>query len=66
MFTAPVFSKNGSEFVLILSQDQGGDVGAFRHIVLYSREENSLGQALTKGKFVVNEILGWNHQENEM
>lgn len=66
LFTPPVFSKNGSQLVLILSQDQGGDAGGFRHVVLYNNGENSEAQALTKGKFVVTEITGWNHEDNLM
>lgn len=61
-----MFSRNGSQFVLILSQDQGEDAGAFRHIVLFNTEENSEEQALTKGKFVVTEIVGWHHEKNLM
>lgn len=66
LFTPPIFSKNGSQFVLILSQDQGEDAGGFRHVVLYNNEENSEAQALTKGTFVVTEIVGWNHEDNIM
>ncbi|KAJ8921034.1 hypothetical protein NQ315_015830 [Exocentrus adspersus] len=64
LFTAPVFSGDGSKFVLILSQDQGGDTGSYRHLVLFNREEDAQDQALTQGAFVVTEILAWNHQDN--
>lgn len=60
MFTPPVFSKDGSQLLLILSHDQGGDAGSYRHITRYNVAANSAGVALTSGKFVVTEILGWN------
>ncbi|RZC37564.1 C05D11.1-like, partial [Asbolus verrucosus] len=66
LFTSPLFSKNGSHLVLILSQDQDNDLGSYRHIVMMSRQANSLKQALTKGTFVVTQILGWNHDRDEI
>lgn len=66
LFSPPIFSSDGSKFVLILSQDQGGADGSYRHIVLFNREENAQGQALTKGTFVVTEILSWNEEDNLM
>lgn len=59
LFTAPIFSEDGSELILILSQDQGDDAGSYRHIALLKREQDSEIKPLTKGKFVVTEILGW-------
>ncbi|KAJ8970898.1 hypothetical protein NQ317_009050, partial [Molorchus minor] len=64
LFTPPIFSSDGSKFVLILSQDQGNSLGSYRHIVLYNTEENSEGEALTSGTFVVTEILAWNHDDD--
>lgn len=66
LFTPPFFSKNGSQLALILSQEQGSEAGAFRHIVLYNTDENANGQAITSGKFVVTEIVGWNHEDDLM
>ncbi|KAJ8960910.1 hypothetical protein NQ318_020209 [Aromia moschata] len=64
LFTPPIFSSDGSKLVLILSQDQGDSSGGYKHIVLLNREEGASEQALTKGTFVVTEILAWNHAED--
>ncbi|XP_018579789.1 venom dipeptidyl peptidase 4 isoform X2 [Anoplophora glabripennis] len=64
LFTPPKFSSDGSKLILILSQDQGGDSGSYRHIVLFNREENAEEQPLTAGTFVVTEILSWNQEDN--
>ncbi|XP_057672414.1 venom dipeptidyl peptidase 4 isoform X1 [Diorhabda carinulata] len=64
LFTPPIFSKDGSKLILILSQDQGENAGGYRHIVLFNRTENAEGQPLTLGKFVVTTIVGWNHENN--
>ncbi|KAG5896521.1 hypothetical protein JTB14_020494 [Gonioctena quinquepunctata] len=63
LFTPPIFSKDGSKFVLILSQDQGGNSG-YRHIVMFNTIENAQEMPLTKGKFVVTSILAWEHENN--
>ncbi|CAH1108966.1 unnamed protein product [Psylliodes chrysocephalus] len=65
LFTPPIFSKDGSKMVLILSQDQDGTDEGFRHIVMFDTTTvNAPQQALTQGKFVVTSILGWNHENN--
>lgn len=64
LFTPPKFSSDGSKLILILSQDQGGDSGSYRHIVLFNREEDAQEQPLTEGTFVVTEILAWNQEDN--
>nr|XP_023020386.1 venom dipeptidyl peptidase 4 [Leptinotarsa decemlineata] len=63
LFTPPIFSKDGSKLVMILSQDQGGNSG-YRHVVMLNVVENAQDQPLTKGKFVVTSILAWDHEEN--
>lgn len=64
LFTPPKFSKDGSRFLLILSQDQGNSAGSYRHITITNREQDGATRALTKGKFVVTEILAWNENTN--
>lgn len=64
MFTPPKFSKDGSRFLLILSQDQGNSAGSYRHLTITNREEDGTTRALTRGKFVVTEILAWNEDSS--
>nr|XP_022918753.1 venom dipeptidyl peptidase 4 isoform X1 [Onthophagus taurus] len=59
LYSPPTFSLDGSQLILILSQDQGNNAGGYRHIVKLNRQENSELEALTHGKFVVTEILKW-------
>lgn len=63
LFTPPKFSKDGSRFLMIVSQDQGNSSGSYRHLTMYNREDGT-SQALTNGKFVVTEIVGWNEEAN--
>lgn len=51
---------------MALSVDQGNDQGSYRHVVKIPRQENSIKQALTKGNFVVTELLGWHHESNQI
>nr|CAI5837059.1 unnamed protein product [Callosobruchus analis] len=63
LFSPPIFSKNGSEMVLILSQEQhNGD--SYRHVVMLKLEENAKDDPITKGLFVVSEVLAWSHEDN--
>ncbi|KAK4880204.1 hypothetical protein RN001_008350 [Aquatica leii] len=64
LFTPPKFSKDGSKFVIIESQDQGNGEGFYRHLTLYDRVANSRGKPLTSGLFVVTEILEWDNTNN--
>lgn len=67
LFTSPIFSEDGSQLVLILSQEQDGNLGGYRHVTLLNtHEEQTESTALTKGAFVVTEILTWDHQNNLM
>lgn len=64
LFTPPIFDKTGMEMVLILSQPQK-DGGAYRHVTLLNRTPNNVSMLpLTSGKFVVTEILSWDHDKN--
>ncbi|KAJ3655173.1 hypothetical protein Zmor_014310 [Zophobas morio] len=64
LFTAPIFSKDGSAMALILPVDQQNGLGAYRHVAMLSRTSNAPIEPLTKGAFVVTELLGWNHNHN--
>lgn len=56
--TAPLKNKDGSKVAIIASQPQeGGD--SFKHVSLISTTTPNTIVALTKGKFVVTEILKW-------
>jgi len=65
LFTAPTFSKDGSKFIALLSQDQGNGKGAFKHITLLNVEADSKEVALTHGDYDVQEILAWD-EKNEL
>lgn len=62
LFSAPVFNKDGSQFVIIKSQDQA-DAGGYNHITMMSTETTS-SMAFTSGKYVVQEILMWEPENN--
>ncbi|EAT37053.1 AAEL010912-PA [Aedes aegypti] len=62
LFSAPVFNKDGSQFVIIKSQDQGA-AGGFNHITVMSSQTTS-SMAFTSGKYVVQEILMWEPETN--
>ncbi|XP_045470312.1 venom dipeptidyl peptidase 4-like isoform X2 [Harmonia axyridis] len=64
LFTPMKFNQNGSQYIIILSHDQGGDAGAFRHVMMFNTTENAKGVPLTTGKFVVTEILGWDETDD--
>lgn len=64
LFVPLKFNKKGTEFIIIISQDQGGNAGGYRHIALFNLTKNAVAKPLTKGKFVVTEILDWNEVDN--
>lgn len=66
MFTAPLFNKEGSKMLLIMSQEQASNAGGYRHITMIERKPNGKVVALTKGKFVVTEILSWDESKDLM
>ncbi|XP_017784773.1 PREDICTED: venom dipeptidyl peptidase 4 [Nicrophorus vespilloides] len=65
LFTAPKFSKDGGRMILILSQTQSDAAGSFRHITMLPRNVDAQPEAITKGNFVVTEILSWD-EDNEI
>lgn len=61
-----MFDKDGKSFLIILSQNQTDKAGSYRHIVLFEREKNAKGIAITSGKFVVSDILNWDNKNDAM
>lgn len=56
--TPPIANKDGTKVAIIASQPQeGGD--SFKHVTLISTVNTDSFEVLTKGKFVVTEILKW-------
>ena len=51
--------------LFIKPEDQGGELGSYKHIVLFDRNTREI-LPLTSGKFTVIEILAWNQDKNEM
>lgn len=64
-FTSPRFSSSGDKMIFIKPEDQGDGLGSYRHIVRYD-ETTKTTQPLTRGRFTVIDILGWNENKNEM
>jgi len=64
LFTPMKFNSNGTQYIIIISNDQGGDAGGFRHVMLFNTSKDAKGEPLTKGKFVVTEILDWNEEDD--
>lgn len=62
LFSAPIFNKNGSQFVIITSQQQDG-AGGYHHITMISTTSNT-SEAITSGKYVVQDILKWDAETN--
>ncbi|XP_023289115.1 venom dipeptidyl peptidase 4 [Orussus abietinus] len=63
-FEPPLFSKDGTSFLLVLPQNQG-ETGDWRHLVLITNATTPSPRTvpLTSGTFVVTEIVTWD-QEN--
>lgn len=64
LFKPPIFSKDGSKMLVILSQNQGNNLGSYRHLTMLERKVDAEAQPLTSGRFVVTEILGWNENND--
>ncbi|XP_011151258.2 venom dipeptidyl peptidase 4 isoform X3 [Harpegnathos saltator] len=64
-FEAPVFSDDGTSFILILPQKQK-DGSDWRHVVLVTNatSDNPTATALTSGYFVVTEIVTWDQEDS--
>jgi dipeptidyl-peptidase-4 len=65
--TEPLFTKDGSKMAVIHPQRQDGEAGDYRHLTLVDlASPTSRPIALTKGKFVVTEILSWDEENHFM
>lgn len=66
-FEPPLFSKDGTAFLLILPQSQG-DKGGWRHLVLVLNATTSSPAtiALTSGTFVVTDIVSWDEENSNV
>uniref|UniRef100_A0A182WEQ8 Venom dipeptidyl peptidase 4 n=1 Tax=Anopheles minimus TaxID=112268 RepID=A0A182WEQ8_9DIPT len=62
LFSAPIFNGAGTHF-LIISSSMQGTAGGFKHVTMISTTQRS-AVPLTKGTFVVQEILRWDAQSN--
>lgn len=64
-FVPPLYSKDGTAFVLILPQKQGNR-GDWRHAVLVTdaTTNHPIVTALTSGLFVVTEIVAWDEDNH--
>lgn len=65
LFTQPIFNGDGSKMAIIASHPvQDVAKGTFRHVTLFSTENNETPQAISGGEYVVTEIFGWNKDSN--
>ncbi|KYQ60580.1 Inactive dipeptidyl peptidase 10 [Trachymyrmex zeteki] len=64
-FEAPIFSEDGTSFLLILPQIQKNGSN-WRHIVLITNATSGrpVSTALTSGYFVVTEIVSWDREDS--
>ncbi|XP_053689574.1 venom dipeptidyl peptidase 4 isoform X2 [Sabethes cyaneus] len=58
LFSAPIFNKDGSHFILISSVD------GYRHVTMMPTEAKGSSEPITSGKFVVQDILKWDAESN--
>ncbi|XP_055593408.1 venom dipeptidyl peptidase 4 isoform X2 [Uranotaenia lowii] len=65
LFSAPIFNKDGSQFVIISSQQQPGDAGGFNHVTMIGTTGKT-SVPITSGKYVVHEILKWDPDTNQI
>uniref|UniRef100_A0A336K9H3 Venom dipeptidyl peptidase 4 n=1 Tax=Culicoides sonorensis TaxID=179676 RepID=A0A336K9H3_CULSO len=64
LFTQPLFNADGSAMAILASQPQENDGGPYRHVTMIPVEANGKQIPLTKGKFVVTELMKWNPDSN--
>lgn len=66
LFVPPIVSESGTQMAVLLSKNEGGALGSYRHLALLDVAASADAIFLTGGSYVVTEILGWNHHENLM
>ncbi|XP_063242355.1 venom dipeptidyl peptidase 4 [Bacillus rossius redtenbacheri] len=63
LFVPPIFSSDGQRFVIIMPWDQGNGIGRYRHIIQVNAK-TFIAEPLTRGQFVVTEILQWDKSQD--
>lgn len=53
----PSVSADGSKFLFVQSVQQDGDIGSYKHIVMFMADKSER-KVLTKGQLSVDSILG--------
>lgn len=66
LFVPPKVSESGTQIALLMSKDEGTTLGSYRHLALLDVQSNATEEFLTSGTYVVTEILGWNHENNQI
>lgn len=66
LFVPPKVSESGTQIALLMSKDEGTTLGSYRHLALLDVQSSATEEFLTSGTYVVTEILGWNHENNQM
>lgn len=67
MFSAPLISRDGSQIAIIAPQKQSNQLGYYRHLTILTtttKKQRATEDALTKGSFVVQSLLHWDHKNN--
>ncbi|XP_065332431.1 venom dipeptidyl peptidase 4-like isoform X1 [Cloeon dipterum] len=67
-FVPPKVSADGNRFLIISSQNQG-TVGDFRHLTMVTKDVSKGAKAttaLTRGEFVVTSIVGWDETDGKI
>ncbi|XP_055384086.1 venom dipeptidyl peptidase 4 isoform X2 [Condylostylus longicornis] len=65
LFSSPLINRDGSQIALILPHNQGGQDGDYRHLSLLSTTGSyQKPYPLTTGKYVVQSLLKWDHDNN--
>lgn len=67
LFSEPLVSKDGSQIAIISPQKQSELLGDYRHLTVLStnvKKQRAVENAITKGTFVVQSLLYWDHKNN--
>jgi len=68
LVSPPLYSRDGSRMVTVISTDQGQNVGFFPHIVIFSLSKGQSGPSLpveiTRGQYEVTQLLFWDHDND--
>lgn len=67
LFSEPLVNKDGSKIAIIAPQKQSENLGDYRHLTILTtnvKRQRSVGHAVTKGTFVVQSLLYWDHKND--